>query len=457
MTFKKLFMILSLVLICLYVNPKESKKDTKKTNTQTSTIKKDLSSSKKSIKSDLKSGTSKSQTKKSKTLISKEIDTKSKFQNVKDSYPYSVVLSFFLSPEIFIFTPISNYLWYFAFTGDIGVSFEYRFLKWIGVEGGLYINTGANIIQTKYEDKSAECYYEFFKEYNLDMYIIDLFIQHTISMKFYSNEIGLVYKNKRKNDLDKMKFFWRIGNTFEISPLSYYFFYRNNEYLSEGSFFDDKDDGPNAFGKNINYKNISNLANIGAHLGFGVKLYNDDKFYLMPEFKYTFFIFPVTDGKMNSSNVKGVDAILIRNDGKDDKNLLDYKMQIEAGVSISFNFKQVEKIIKMVLHDLNFYPDSPKLLPESEKMLLETAFKLKKFKIKKLEVIGHAAGIGNKKKEKDLSILRARTVRDFFVNVGVVNKLNSSYDGKGSDEPIGDNKTDTGRKKNRRVELFIHQ
>lgn len=109
------------------------------------------------------------------------------------------------------------------------------------------------------------------------------------------------------------------------------------------------------------------------------------------------------------------------------------------------------------IEDINFVPDSPELLPNEHERLDMIAEKL-------LEVVadneytllveGHTAAVGKPTGEMNLSILRAQAIIDELVTRGINRDL-FSYKGYGGTAPIGDNTTEEGRAKNRRVEIVV--
>lgn len=71
-----------------------------------------------------------------------------------------------------------------------------------------------------------------------------------------------------------------------------------------------------------------------------------------------------------------------------------------------------------------------------------------------IEIIGHTDSSGNDKINNPLSEKRAQSVYTFLKENGVtVKRMN--FEGRGSQEPVADNSTSTGKQKNRRVEVFI--
>jgi outer membrane protein OmpA-like peptidoglycan-associated protein len=72
----------------------------------------------------------------------------------------------------------------------------------------------------------------------------------------------------------------------------------------------------------------------------------------------------------------------------------------------------------------------------------------------KIEISGHTDNTGNPVINAKLSTDRAKAVVDYLVKKGV-EQNRMTYMGYGSDQPIAENTTDAGRKKNRRVEFKI--
>ena len=73
----------------------------------------------------------------------------------------------------------------------------------------------------------------------------------------------------------------------------------------------------------------------------------------------------------------------------------------------------------------------------------------------KLNVIGHTDSQGNYASNITLSKGRAQSVVAYLISRGVDKNRFQLIDGKGSSEPLGDNKTDAGRKSNRRVVITL--
>ncbi|MDO4906129.1 MAG: OmpA family protein [Lautropia sp.] len=73
-----------------------------------------------------------------------------------------------------------------------------------------------------------------------------------------------------------------------------------------------------------------------------------------------------------------------------------------------------------------------------------------------VQIIGHTDSTGNDTINNPLSVNRAAATRDYLVSHGVlVSRI--MIDGRGSHDPIADNRTAQGRAQNRRVEIYVGQ
>jgi OOP family OmpA-OmpF porin len=96
------------------------------------------------------------------------------------------------------------------------------------------------------------------------------------------------------------------------------------------------------------------------------------------------------------------------------------------------------------------------ILPASFDLLKEIADVIKKNPhIKKISIEGHASAEGDAKANMKLSDERAKSVMKHLVDKEGVDAKVLTAKGFGITKPIGDNKTDEGREKNRRVEFVI--
>jgi OOP family OmpA-OmpF porin len=70
----------------------------------------------------------------------------------------------------------------------------------------------------------------------------------------------------------------------------------------------------------------------------------------------------------------------------------------------------------------------------------------------KISIEGHTDNVGDAVSNKKLSNDRAKAVMDALIAKGV-DKTRMSFIGWGQEKPVGDNRTEEGRAKNRRVEI----
>lgn len=248
-------------------------------------------------------------------------------------FPLSASFQFALSPEFYIYQPASNYYGEFASTFDVGFAMEYRFAKYFGLDSGINVNTGYHYQELRVKRRGSE------EIESVVMNNVDLFFQYRLSMKVYfPNPINL------KNNYS-MQFAFRFGVILDAWLMSYYYLTNNNRFVSKGQLFDSEPDGPNAqgdyltFGEYYDYSKIYNRVNAGIQAAFLINVYSSKKFAVSPEIGYVFYAVPFTDGKANNMDITGFDSFLARNNGGTDvKNLLDFRMQVVVGVSISFSF-----------------------------------------------------------------------------------------------------------------------
>lgn len=113
--------------------------------------------------------------------------------------------------------------------------------------------------------------------------------------------------------------------------------------------------------------------------------------------------------------------------------------------------------IHISIEDINFYPDSAILLPNEDDRMAIIAETLKTVALDgeyTLLVEGHTAAVGKPTGEMQLSIQRAQAIIEELVERGIDRTL-FTYKGYGGTNPIGDNNTEEGRAKNRRVDIVV--
>ncbi len=107
-------------------------------------------------------------------------------------------------------------------------------------------------------------------------------------------------------------------------------------------------------------------------------------------------------------------------------------------------------VLDLAMRNVQFETNSSKLLPSSLKILDQVAEVLTRYAGYKLKMDGYTDNVGNDFANQQLSESRAKSCFDYLSGKGI-NKSIMSYKGHGSTNPIADNKTSDGRRKNRRV------
>lgn len=108
-------------------------------------------------------------------------------------------------------------------------------------------------------------------------------------------------------------------------------------------------------------------------------------------------------------------------------------------------------VLSEVLFEVNSYKLNPDLYPELDSLI---AF-MKKDPSTKIEISGHTDATGKEPHNIKLSEDRADAVAEYIVDNGIATSR-VSFNGYGSSRPIAPNDTEEGRRKNRRVEILIH-
>lgn len=129
-------------------------------------------------------------------------------------------------------------------------------------------------------------------------------------------------------------------------------------------------------------------------------------------------------------------------------------------VTLSDNFVMVsadeilDKGLSMVLNNIFFDFGKYNLRKESHNELKRLVNFVRATEGSMLVISGHTDNVGSEQANEKLSLDRAGAVRDYLVSIGL-SENSITIEGKGSQQPIADNKTEAGRAKNRRVEFRI--
>ncbi len=107
------------------------------------------------------------------------------------------------------------------------------------------------------------------------------------------------------------------------------------------------------------------------------------------------------------------------------------------------------------LENIQFAPDSTELLEGEQQKLNQIAEILKRYPDRDLLITGHTAMAGTEEGRQRLSEQRARVVGAYLLNRDIREPEQIITQGKGATEPIADNSTPEGMRRNRRVEITI--
>ncbi len=111
--------------------------------------------------------------------------------------------------------------------------------------------------------------------------------------------------------------------------------------------------------------------------------------------------------------------------------------------------------ITISLENIQFEPDSARLLPSEKQKISKLAAFLERYPDKELLITGHTALAGTAEARQELSEERAAAVARYLVETGVRSEYNVYTRGFGAEHPIAPNDTEANRSRNRRVEITI--
>jgi outer membrane protein OmpA-like peptidoglycan-associated protein len=127
------------------------------------------------------------------------------------------------------------------------------------------------------------------------------------------------------------------------------------------------------------------------------------------------------------------------------------KEAMKQDVTASSILEALNKDGRIALY-INFDTGKSTIKSESKSIITQIVEMLKSNPDLSLSIEGHTDNVGNAKSNQKLSEERAKAVVDAIVAQGIDAKRLSNI-GYGRDKPIGDNNTEEGKAKNRRVEL----
>ena len=111
----------------------------------------------------------------------------------------------------------------------------------------------------------------------------------------------------------------------------------------------------------------------------------------------------------------------------------------------------------LLVADDIFSTNSSKIKIEGSKYLDEVMAALKKSPDKKWRIEGHMDSKGDTRYLRTLSLDRAKAVLEYFIYFGDLRRENFKVLGLGDKMPVADNRTEEGRKQNRRIEILVEE
>jgi outer membrane protein OmpA-like peptidoglycan-associated protein len=115
----------------------------------------------------------------------------------------------------------------------------------------------------------------------------------------------------------------------------------------------------------------------------------------------------------------------------------------------------VDEGITISLEDVQFQSNSAELLSGEQAKLAKIAEILRRYPDRDILVGGHTALAGTAEGRMQLSRDRAASVADYLIGEKVRGPERMVVRGYGAENPLGDNRTEEGRRRNRRVEITI--
>lgn len=133
----------------------------------------------------------------------------------------------------------------------------------------------------------------------------------------------------------------------------------------------------------------------------------------------------------------------------------ELRKEIEQDGIADTGVRSDEDGIAITLENIASPPDSARITPEERRRIEYIAEILRRYPDNDLLITGHTALAGSEEGRRRLSVERARAVGQLLIDLGVREASAVLYRGLGATEPIADNATEEGRRRNRRVEITI--
>ncbi|MFM2138823.1 MAG: hypothetical protein RJA57_1130 [Bacteroidota bacterium] len=147
------------------------------------------------------------------------------------------------------------------------------------------------------------------------------------------------------------------------------------------------------------------------------------------------------------SDEKQADAI----DGSD---LEPVELALRPSQKVTFNQATLQEGDAVVLNNIQFQVNSATLLAPGKLELERLAALLNQHPTMEVQLSGHTSSEGGSTLNRDLSLKRVRSCKDYLVSKGI-DDGRIAIRGYGPDQPIAPNDTEANRARNRRVEMRI--
>lgn len=148
-----------------------------------------------------------------------------------------------------------------------------------------------------------------------------------------------------------------------------------------------------------------------------------------------------------SSQLKQVDVV----DGETNENL---ELELKRSGKLNFNNQTLQEGDQLVLNNIQFDVNSAVLKPAGKAELDKLAAFLRQNMQVEIQLSGHTSSEGSAALNRELSLKRVRSCKDYLVAKGIEDGR-ISIRGFGPDMPIAPNDTEANRAKNRRVEMKL--
>jgi outer membrane protein OmpA-like peptidoglycan-associated protein len=135
----------------------------------------------------------------------------------------------------------------------------------------------------------------------------------------------------------------------------------------------------------------------------------------------------------------------------------DIQKQLDAQAVPGVTVKPSDQGVTITLENVNFPPNSDQLLPAEQDKLRRVSEILKKYSDRDISIAGFTARASGYTEDdyQKLSEQRANAAANFLLSTGGVTAKRLTARGMGAASPVGDNSTEEGMRKNRRVEITI--